>query len=231
MRTGYVAVTDKGWYDVLARGGGDEVNFWRPSTKAFKSLQPGSPFFFKLKKPHNAICGFGWFAGFTVLPDWMAWEFFGRANGVESLPALRERLAGLRRGARIAPDAEGRIGCVLVNHPKFFPRDRWVPQPTCWKRNTVVGSTYDLEAGEGLRVFEACLSTAHMQFHEERERYREGVERRRLGQGTFRSLVLDAYGRACAVTSEHSLPVLDAAHPAFRCWRRPRSSQRPVATH
>jgi putative restriction endonuclease len=34
----------------------------------------------------------------------------------------------------------------------------------------------------------------------------------RLGQGIFRVRVLDAYGRACAVTEEHSLPVLDAAH-------------------
>ena len=34
----------------------------------------------------------------------------------------------------------------------------------------------------------------------------------RLGQGTFRVAVLDAYDRACAVTGEHSLPALEAAH-------------------
>ena len=34
----------------------------------------------------------------------------------------------------------------------------------------------------------------------------------RLGQATFRIAVLDAYGRACAVTGEHSLPALEAAH-------------------
>jgi putative restriction endonuclease len=34
----------------------------------------------------------------------------------------------------------------------------------------------------------------------------------RLGQGAFRVAVTDAYGRACAVTHEHSLPVLEAAH-------------------
>jgi putative restriction endonuclease len=33
-----------------------------------------------------------------------------------------------------------------------------------------------------------------------------------LGQGTFRIAVMDAYGRACAATGEHSLPALDAAH-------------------
>ena len=36
--------------------------------------------------------------------------------------------------------------------------------------------------------------------------------RPRLGQATFRIAVLDAYGRACAVTGEHSLPALEASH-------------------
>jgi predicted restriction endonuclease len=34
----------------------------------------------------------------------------------------------------------------------------------------------------------------------------------RLGQGVFRVVVTDAYDRACAVTEEHSLPALEAAH-------------------
>jgi putative restriction endonuclease len=34
----------------------------------------------------------------------------------------------------------------------------------------------------------------------------------RLGQGSFRVLVTDAYGRRCAITSERTLPVLEAAH-------------------
>jgi len=37
-----------------------------------------------------------------------------------------------------------------------------------------------------------------------------------LGQGAFRLAVLEAYGGACAVTTEHSLPVLEAAH--IRPW-------------
>ncbi len=35
---------------------------------------------------------------------------------------------------------------------------------------------------------------------------------RREGQGTFRSRLLDAYGRRCAITGEHTEIVLDAAH-------------------
>ena len=36
--------------------------------------------------------------------------------------------------------------------------------------------------------------------------------RQRLGQGTFRVMVTDAYQRRCAVTGERVLPVLQAAH-------------------
>ena len=44
-------------------------------------------------------------------------------------------------------------------------------------------------------------------------RYGEPVlVRPRLGQGAFRVVVTEGYGRACAVTGEHSLPVLEAAH-------------------
>ena len=34
----------------------------------------------------------------------------------------------------------------------------------------------------------------------------------RLGQGSFRILVTDAYQRRCAITGEKTLPVLEAAH-------------------
>lgn len=36
--------------------------------------------------------------------------------------------------------------------------------------------------------------------------------RPRLGQGAFRVLVTDLYGRRCAVTRERTLPALEAAH-------------------
>jgi putative restriction endonuclease len=44
-------------------------------------------------------------------------------------------------------------------------------------------------------------------------RYGEPVlVRPRLGQGSFRILVTDNYGRRCAITRERTLPALDAAH-------------------
>jgi putative restriction endonuclease len=76
----------------------------------------------------------------------------------------------------------------------------------------------DLAIGEGRRIWEACLErTSADQTSVVREpsspRYGEPVlHAPRLGQAIFRIRVLDAYDRACAVTHEHSLPVLEAAH-------------------
>ncbi len=213
---GFVAVTDPAWWRELARQPGlnDEANFWRPSPRAFR-LPIGTPFFFKLKAPHNAIGGFGYFAGFSVLPDWLAWETFGTANGVPDLAALRGRLDRIRAGARIA-DAGGQIGCCLIAECAFFPESAWVRPPRDWSPRTQTGARIDLASAEGRRIWDECIARVpapRAAMRESAERYGAPVlHRPRLGQSIFRIRVLDAYGRACSVTTEHSLPVLDVAH-------------------
>jgi putative restriction endonuclease len=218
---GYVAVTDPGWYERLSRTPGPkDANFWRPSARPFARLEIGTPFLFKLKAPHNAIAGFGYFAGFTILPDWLAWDTFDEANGVESLAALRARLTRIQEGAHIQADPGGRIGCCLIAETCFFPRASWVPPPSDWSPRTQTGAGYDISRDEGLRVWTACLQRAAARpagdvpvVHEPTARYgAPTLHVPRLGQGIFRVKVIDAYGRACAVTGEHSLPVLEAAH-------------------
>jgi putative restriction endonuclease len=222
---GWIAVTDYGWYQHLlarqmrARGTADdrEVNFWQPSARSPKKMGEGTPFLFKLKKPHDAICGFGYFAGFSKLPDWLAWETFGEGNGVGSLAALRERMAKIRARNKIANQTE--IGCCLIAQAQFWPPAQWVRQPRDWGPNIVVGATYDLAQGEGARVWAEARASAQREEMlravtvEDAPRWgRPVVVEPRLGQGIFRVKVLDAYERRCAVTGEHSLPVLDAAH-------------------
>jgi putative restriction endonuclease len=216
---GYFGITDPGWYEHLSRTPGPkDANFWRPSTRAYR-LPAGTPFIFKLKAPHHAVAGFGFFANFTVLPDWLAWDTFGEANGVGNLRDLRSRLSSIQRDARIAADAHGRIGCALIAEARFFSRDQWVAAPRDWHPRTQSGEKYDLSAGEGARIWNECLARSPDAFpvlpNTLAERPRLGapvLHRPRLGQGIFRVQVLDAYGRACAITGEHSLPVLEAAH-------------------
>jgi len=217
---GFVAVTDPGWYERLAALGQDrgpmDANFWRPSARRV-ALPTGTPFLFKLRAPANAIAGFGYFASFSVLPDWLAWDTFGEANGVASLAELRTRLHKIREGASIDADPQGRIGCSLIAEARFFPRNQWVTAPSDWKPRTQTGASIDLTVGEGLRVWSDCLTrfpqAAASVMAPQRPRYgAPAMYRPRLGQGIFRVQVLDAYQRACAVTREHSLVVLEAAH-------------------
>lgn len=216
---GFVAPTDYDWYrHLLARPHLDEVNFWRPGGGRFGAIQPGEPFFFKLKGERNAVPGFGQFARFERLPLWMAWDVFGEANGVPSLNDLRSRILRLRRGRPIGPDHE--IGCISVAFPTFFGPEDWVAPPSDWRPNIVSGATYQLGSGPGRELWERCISRAvaprDPEWAAEAEReIRYGTPHSvtpRLGQGSFRLAVLDAYGKACAVTTEHSLPVLEAAH-------------------
>jgi putative restriction endonuclease len=224
---GTIAITDYGWYQRLRlQPDLEEVNFWKPSaTRAFRAPE-FSPFFFKLKAPQNAICGFGYFSRYARLPDWLAWESFHEGNGCESLQEMRQRIAGIRERMRfrgLAGAAE--IGCVLIVQPVFFPLEEWVTAPRDWPVRTQVDKKYDLTHGEGERVWRECLAVAG-KLKQGYETSQTSDQRRptgarygspvlitpRLGQGTFRIAVLEAYGRACAITGEHSLPALDAAH-------------------
>jgi putative restriction endonuclease len=221
---GSVGTTDHDWYRFLLERqrhaiadtgqGLDEVNFWKPSGGAFAALEPGEPFFFKVKAPHNAIVGFGFFTRYVVMPAWRAWELFRESNGNRTEDDLQRRTAEYR--VRSGGDPHGPIGCILLAQPVFFERDRWIRQPDDWSRNIVTTKGYDLASGEGRRLWEESTAEARMalppSLASRTARYGEPVlVRPRLGQGSFRAVVTDVYG-ACAVTGEHSLPVLEAAH-------------------
>lgn len=141
---------------------------------------------------------------------------------MSDLETLRGRLRAIQKGASIAADPGGRIGCCLLAESRFFGVNQWVSAPRDWKPRTQTGAGYDLSQGEGLRVWQECIERARAMMPSlpevagppsDEPRYGEPtLHRPRLGQGIFRIQVLDAYDRACAVTGEHSLPVLEAAH-------------------
>ena len=118
---GWVAPTDYDWYRFLqGRPEITEVNFWTPGGTNFRAVPPGSPFFFKLKRQHNAIGGFGVFARFARLPVWRAWDVFGTANGTRDEHDLLARLDRLSAPARRQEGRNRVIGCVAVTEPVFF---------------------------------------------------------------------------------------------------------------
>lgn len=224
MRKCFVGVTDFRWYEFLSnRPDLTEVNFWQPGGRTlFKALPPGDLFLFKLHAPNNCIVGGGFFATSSLLPVSLAWETFGASNGVPSLEEMRRRISEFRREPR-RPGEDFTIGNVILQQPFFFTRDAWIPIPPDFSLNIVQGKTYDLDVGTG-RDLSAALEErlARRAPVSVQRNVAEGIvgrmfsdpvlARRRLGQGAFRVLVTDTYERQCAVTREHTLPVLEAAH-------------------
>lgn len=216
---GYVANTDFAWYQFLRDRDLDEVNFWFPSgAQLLKRILPGAPFFFKLKKPHYAVAGFGYFARSSTVPAWLAWESFEEKNGAADLVEFLARIERYQpRPAHLLP-GDQLVGCLMISEPVFFAEPDWIRQPADWAQHNVRGEYYDLAKGEAKRVYDECLAIALRKgfaspMAEPASKYGSQILiHPRLGQGTFRVAVTDAYSRSCAVTGEHSLPALEAAH-------------------
>lgn len=227
---GFVANTDFEWFSFLRAGEPpvDEVNFWKPGSNVrLTGLKSGEPLIFKLKAPHNAIAGFGFFAHFSILPTRVAWDVYGSSNGAATYHAFRGMLMSIRKGLGIATESrvDFEIGCVLLTNCVFFEPDEWILPPDDFRTGIVQWKGYDLTTGEGQRIWMECLARAAA------GRARESwlapepsivaeqspfgsptLISPRLGQRSFRVAVLDSYGRRCAVTSERTLPALEAAH-------------------
>jgi len=220
---GYIGLTDPDWYAFLyAHPHVDEVNFWQPhGNRVFRAIQPGEPFFFKLRAPLKKIAGFGFFERFEALPAWLAWECFGKMNGASNFESMVDRIVRLR-GDEGSSFGDFQIGCVMITAPVFFARDEWVTPPEDWAKTGIQqGKTYPLDSGEGNRMLCECMERASRggrywnveRVAEDVPRYgAPSLVRPRLGQGLFSLAVRDAYSGACAVTGEHSAPVLEAAH-------------------
>jgi putative restriction endonuclease len=219
----WVAVTDNDWYTFLSRRQEPEVNFWRPSGKAFHALQPGELFLFKLHYPLNWIVGGGVFLKATNLSVRAAWDFFGYANGA---PDYETFLTLLQSRNRHLGDV---IHCIVLEEVFYFPREAWIPVPRDWSPSIQQGKKYQASEGEGRILWQELQERLS---HEARwlqgaralpalvegqgaptARYgRPRLVVPRQGQGGFRLLVTQAYAGRCVATGEKVLPVLEAAH-------------------
>lgn len=214
----YAGVTDNQWFRFLAAQDGlEEVNFWHPSGKApFSNAAPGTPFLFKLKRPHHCIAGFGFFLKFEQLPLPVAWEAFGQGNGAASYRDFLQLIGSNRSGsARDRTD----IGCSILGEPVFLPQEQWISLGDEMPGSVVQGKFFSTEDADGARIWDAvqlrlnALPAGTRVVAERKVRWgAPTLVRPRLGQGTFRATVTNAYGRRCAITGESTLPVLEAAH-------------------
>lgn len=222
-----VANTDERWFfhfrptDQITEV--DEVNFWRPAAQGeFRALRPGEPFFFRLKAPFNAIAGFGFYAISSRMTVELAWEIFGDRNGDATRADFELKIREYRARLNRAVDAE--LRCLVLRDAVFLPRNQWIPwgPGENWSPNLVAYKGYDLTTDPG-RSLATVLRNAHPDLvpdlqptfdplQDDERRQVEAIRPQRLGQGTFRLRLLRAYDGQCAVTGEHALPVLEAAH-------------------
>ena len=162
------------------------------------------------------IVGGGIFAYSSKLPCSLAWEAFGETNGARSAHEMRTRIAKYRKATTL-DRSDFDIGCRILTQPFFFDESDWIPVPKSWSPNIVVLKTYSTSDAEGLQLWNAINERRYMQtavgIAETQSRYgNPHIIQPRLGQGAFRVMVTDIYGRRCAVTQERTLPALDAAH-------------------
>lgn len=223
----YLGVTDTEWYNYLRIINPEDINFWQPGgSLAFKVLERGAPFLFKLKSPVNAIGGVGFFVSHSFLPLSIAWDYFNDRNGCKTYKDFKLKIEGYRNKKNQDNDNPV-IGCIVLTEPVFFEKDDWISVPDSWSKSIVQGKTYTTDDAEGKALWSQVqdrLNRAYVSNRilkesdaipvgEETDRFGSPlIIRPRLGQGAFRILVADAYSRRCAVSGEKTFPVLEAAH-------------------
>ncbi|HEY1045623.1 MAG TPA: HNH endonuclease [Daejeonella sp.] len=221
----YAGATDNSWFNYLSRISPEDVNFWQPGgNSAFKYLQPGEPFLFKLKRPYHVIGGLGFFSSHTFLPLNMAWDVFGEKNGCASFNEFKRSILSYRTDKE---NSNPTIGCIVLTNPIFFETQDWIPVDQFMSRTGIVqGKGFDT-AVTGSELWTQINNTlqkylpSNPVFTENQFISKESdwpgygksvLQKVRIGQSAFRVLVTDAYSRRCSISGEKTLPVLDAAH-------------------
>lgn len=204
-----IASTDPSWFRFLASRRPREVNFWRPSGTA-THVAPGTPWFYRLRHTEN-IVGCAFFAAYSRMPLKMAWETFGTANGVETYAEFVALITALRR-ERASNVTE--IGCAALVDPVYFDA------PVRYGRMYGPMLSGDTRNAEDARLWQALTEAMAVTLRKEGASPLSipgglgapTLSRPRLGQSSFRTAILAAYERRCAITGERTLPVLEAAH-------------------
>jgi putative restriction endonuclease len=137
---------------------------------------------------------------------------------------IRGFRAYLHKGQVRQERADEPLSCLVLRPAVFLPERDWIPWERYeeWSPRVVDYKKYDLTTGPGRALAELLrkptaapapelVSTfTPLSVRERPAIY--GYSSERVGQSTFRARLMVAYEGQCAVTGEHALPVLEAAH-------------------
>lgn len=199
----YVGITDYDWFKIIKQSDCDEVSLWRPSgNEYFRALEEGELFLFKLHSPRDFIVGGGIFHKFFQLPPSLAWQAFGIANGANTyLELYRQVYKSKRSNPGLITDNQ--IGCIILSSTFYLKEEEWIPIPNNWNKNIAQGMIYDTTEAFGGLLYQQVqerLNTQKLSLN----------TKPRLGLGSFKTQVVEAYHRRCAVTGKNNLPLLQA---------------------
>lgn len=88
------------------------------------------------------------------------------------------------------------IGCTVLTDVFYLPEENWIPIGDRFAKNIMVGRSYEAEADDGASILSELRTASGTRVMEARpageERYgRPFLQRARLGQGSFRTLIID----------------------------------------
>lgn len=208
-----VAVTDPAWFAFLrARPELSEVDFWRPSG-AISNEAVGTPWFYLLRGTQD-IVGCGFFSTSTRVPIGVAWDTFSVANGFGDFQSFASHIAALKH---VGQRDVGDIGCTVLTQPLYFarrvPYKRMYGPVSSESTNSADGANlWRLLVDQIVLAQRAPANQSPLIDVPESGYGSYTLIQPRLGQGSFRFNVTNAYDRRCSVTAEKTLPALEAAH-------------------
>lgn len=205
----YVAVTESNWFNYLSSINPDEVNFWKHSIENFRAIDTGDLFLFKLRYPENYIVGGGYFFRNINLSVSDAWKTFEEGNGAKTAKSFSRQVYESRDSSPLE-ETELTIGCNVLLAPFFFEERDWISAPDDWKPNIVQGKIYDTETVIGKEIYGRVKERLMKYDYYNHDLILAPFPK--LGQGSFKIIVKEAYGGRCAITGEKSLPVLEATY-------------------
>lgn len=159
MSVFYVGIADSNWLSILREDYNKgllakQINFWRPGTREFNVIQQGDLFLFKLHNKKSTrekgeIVGGGYFSYYERMTISDAWNKYGRGNGRDSLDSMQKSLKRMQR--HILAPANDEIGCIILENIFFF--DKWIDEPSDWKKNIVSGKKYSTVTKIGASLY------------------------------------------------------------------------------
>ena len=212
-----IAPTDNDWFYTLRRESlGDVVNFWTPTPWNVRSLRLGEPWYFMLKNPIRKIGGYGLFREYRDMAASQAWHQYGLANGVYNFDELVERTRKYARKhvKNLSPSSDPVIGCIILSDPMLFDdEDFFVPEDYGYEfsKNIVKFKTYEGDGISFTLTTENLRATFELLEPAGSDKRRVSVKDR-VGQPTFRRMVLKAYNNCCPISGTRVVEVLEAAH-------------------